>query len=549
MATMVWTMPPPQQSTPRYTPTGKYIGYTEIVANSRKLPRAPSKLHTTAKPSAITKDTILPGSTGTSYSHSHSHNNKSKHVPNTANKNRVKSRPSTKSKKRPVRRPSTPSFATPVKRKRPIPTMVLIKTVTPPSYANKSATPSIRNGAIHYKNYTKIVFKLPQSTTTTTTRKPVVVIRKGSKRPSLTKQVYNIPTPNPRPEISSYSPEYPISNEIPSVFNDYATQDIVLPNANEPLSPEISGHSPPYSIGSVLGNLPSSSSSSTETSLLSSPVSNLITNPLNAIQLSIRPDAIGDGTGLANCPTVELSGAMLSNLPLNKQGCPDLNFVINSYLQQNTIPQGEAVDDGIVVDAADASEVESSAVAPLAEEASPVADAVPAATASDPVTGGIGGTGGTGGTGGAGDSGGIGFPSLPGFPEFPELPSLSSLRGLFNFFRIVWRLLSTLFGFLRNPFLWMLPSSLMFGSGLLVLMSMFPFWMPLLYFTTSRNSDAVHYTHHHPPVHHYNGWYWDKKTKSWHNVLEQLKGRQRRAVDFGDFNDPYVSWKSRRKKR
>lgn len=315
---------------------------------------------------------------------------------------------------------------------------------------------------------------------------------------------YDVPPANPQPEIISYSPEFPINN---------------LASTEAPLS-----ESPP------------TASSTPETAL---------SNPINQFSMDVLPSSLANaaegGGGGSDCPTVHISSAMLA--PLQRQGCSDISVVLNSHFHQaanaatQRAPTPEPLGD---VEAVEADPGLAEADPGLAEADPGVeqadAPAAPAADAPAPAADPAGGGGQPGGGGSSGGSGG--FPSLPTLPEAPEFPSLPEfdLKGMMDFLGWIGGGLGHLLSFFKNPWLYIIPITLFFLKGFLIVMGLFPWWIPglVLFAGVKSKSNVAHYKHVHPPVYHPDGWFWNHNTKTWVNVANY--GHHRRRVQSRNFN-------------
>ncbi|CAH1165735.1 unnamed protein product [Phyllotreta striolata] len=334
-----------------------------------------------------------------------------------------------------------------------------------------------------------------KSSTKTNKVRPVLTEWKDASDMSEIKQIWyedTVPYPNPNPTISSPSPSVALSQ----LSDAPATPDVAQ---DAQIRPEISSFSPPYALTGVPDLAPSNP-----------PEQYLPSNPLNTFKLDIAPD---EGA-LSPCPSVHISSALM---PEQRQDCSDINLVINSHLHQNQnrLPAAETYD------------------SPVPEEAEAVEAAEP--VLSDPGTAaqsavsqagpGAGGTGGSGGSGGSGgDNGGFHFPDM---------------KHLFEAAGYLWNGLGKLFGFLRNPYLYIVPAVLFFVLGFLKVLALFPWWIPLLLLYVSvkgggkNHRKAVSfYKHEHRPVKHLDGWYWNHRTKTWRNVVDERQRYHHRRKEF-----------------
>lgn len=314
---------------------------------------------------------------------------------------------------------------------------------------------------------------------------------------------YDVPPANPQPEIISYSPEFPINNAASSTE---PTDTVVTP----------------------------------ETSL---------SNPLSQFNLDVLPNRLANAADSNNpdCPTVHISSAMLAPLQ-QRQGCSDISVVLNSHFHQATggatqrIPTPENDEPpagGIEAVEADPGIEEAAAEADpgVAEADTPVADppvpADPGGAAGQPAA-----SGGSPGGGSQGGSGGFpGLPTLPEAPEFPMLPEFD-LKGMMDFLNWIGGGLGHMLGFLKNPWLYLIPITLFFVKGFLIVMGLFPWWIPglVLFAGVKSKSNVAHYKHVHPPVYHPDGWFWNHNTKTWENVADYSHNHRRQGVHGRNFN-------------
>uniref|UniRef100_A0A6P7G8J2 Uncharacterized protein LOC114339050 n=1 Tax=Diabrotica virgifera virgifera TaxID=50390 RepID=A0A6P7G8J2_DIAVI len=344
--------------------------------------------------------------------------------------------------------------------------------------------------------------------------KPVVhkVITKWKENSDLLdlKQIYKQtpPFPTPNPEVTSSSPPFSLNDlgPIPSLANTGGS-------SNEfNIMPEVSSHSPPFSLTGV----PDLTDLVPIDPILPLTDTGTQAKPLSTFNLDLVPNT--DNGVKSPCPSIHISSSMLQP-NLRQQECSDLNLVLNSHIHQN--PSASA--SGTRLPAVDTYDSDPEAVE---AEAEPVFDAVePVEAVADPGTGGAGqsvipqsvGTPGNGGTGGTGGSGSNGDGGAWKFPD---------LRHLFEAIGYIWRGVSFLFGFLRNPYLYLIPMGLFFLLGFLKVLVLFPWWIPLLILYISVKTGqkpknrVAFYQHVHKPVKHLDGWFWDHKSKTWQNVKD-----------------------------
>lgn len=323
-----------------------------------------------------------------------------------------------------------------------------------------------------------------------TKRKPVRrIVKKPGDHASLQDFKQNwadVPVPNPMPEISSHSPQFSIG--------DVSNGAIDLSNAG-------------VLDDSIFVDAPS------EEPPLRNP------NPLNTFTLDMIPDSTkqSDGSG---CPTVHIASNVLN--PSFRQECSDLNLVINSHIHQNSITDRTPLSPP--VDTYDSEAVEAPIEdvpieeAPIEESPLDVANSAPIAPAASPASGGTGGSGGSGGSGG-------GQNPLSGF-------SLPDLKGLMKALGWLWEGLGGILKFLSNPYLYIIPITIFFLLGFLTMLALFPWWIPLLLLLLgikakkNDKSNVTYYKHVHKPVHHPDGWFWNHQTKTWQNVADYLHHRR-----------------------
>lgn len=365
--------------------------------------------------------------------------------------------------------------------------------------------PVTRVETVH-KNYTELKVSSNKN------RKPVIhkIISKWSDTLNVSevKQTWqDVPQASPQPEIISYSPQFSINDALPS-------------------SPTV-----------VDDALPTPSDAPADESSLS--------NPINQFNLDVLPSATkladsGGGAG-SDCPTVHISSAMLA--PLAKQGCSDISVVLNSHFHQGNTPTQRVPtaenDPQLPIEAVEEDPLEEIG-APL-ETAAAEADPAPAPAADPPVAAdpGAGGTGGAGQSGGGqgGGAPGGGFPSLPGLPEAPMLPEFD-LKGMMDFLSWVGGGLSPLFNIFKNPWLYLIPITFFFMKGFVLVMAMFPWWIPALILLAGKDSKShvSYYKHVHKPIYHPDGWFWNHNTKTWTNVHDMHKHYNHRVDSGRSFN-------------
>ena len=281
--------------------------------------------------------------------------------------------------------------------------------------------------------------------------------------------------PNPMPEISTHSPEVPIGGVF--LNNDY--QDV----------------------GSDAVVIDSASSTS---------------GPLTQVLLQSLPNPNSND----NCPTMQVSSYVYGpQRQEQRQGCSDLNVVINSHIHQNVVTEriGAGVQNSEPVGA------------PLAdpgvvEDAGPVNDVPAAAPAAAPSAGSAPGQGG-------------GLPQFPNLPQLPNLPEIKfpDVKGLLDLLRFLGTGLSYIFGFLTNPYLYIVPAVLSFLLGFFKILGMFPWWIFPLFLFWGGKEDAsnkvTYYKHIHKPIHHHGGWFYNHNTKSWMNIFDYVKNSRNTVGD------------------
>lgn len=379
------------------------------------------------------------------------------------------------------------------------------------------------------KNYTEV------KVSTSNKNKPVVhkIITKWRDKLNFSevKQNWNdVPPVNPQPEIISYSPEFPINN----AATTEATDSVITPSSSE----------------------------------------SALSNPLSQFTMDVLPStnslANAAGGNPADCPTVHISSALLA--PLQRQGCSDISVVLNSHFHQAAnaatqripTPENDPLGGVEAVEADPGIEEAAEADPGLAEADAPAADAPVAdpPAAADPAA--AGGQPASGGTPGGGSTGGGGFPGLPTLPEAPEFPMLPEfdLKGMMDFLSWIGGGLGHLLSFFKNPWLYIIPITLFFIKGFLIVMGLFPWWIPGLVVLAGvkSKSNVAHYEHVHPPVYHHDGWFWNHNTKSWDNVEGYHHHRRIHARSFNyeiipklieqfatNLSENSQSWKRRKK--
>ncbi|XP_056648312.1 uncharacterized protein LOC130452854 [Diorhabda sublineata] len=329
----------------------------------------------------------------------------------------------------------------------------------------------------------------------------------------------NIPIPNPNPEIISSSPPFSLSDV------GQISPLVTIPNLQNDLNiiPEITSHTPPYSSLTGVPNL--SEFTPVETI---EPITNAGTpnRPLTTFKLDMLPSGIEGDSVNSPCPTVHISSSVLQ--PNERQGCSDLNLVINSHVMQSS--DSNRLSEPITYDSIPETE-DSVPLAQAVESEAVEAVETPAGQSVIPQS--AGGTGGTGGTGGSGGSGSSGDGGAWKFPD---------LKHLFEALGYLWRGLCYVFEFLRNPYLYLIPMAIFFLLGFLKVMVLFPWWIPLLILyvsvksATKQKPAVTFYKHVHKPVKHLDGWFWNHQTKTWENVNDYSYKRRNDVV--GSTYDP-----------
>ncbi|KAL3267258.1 hypothetical protein HHI36_011391 [Cryptolaemus montrouzieri] len=386
-------------------------------------------------------------------------------------------------------------------------------TIPPPTPTKKTSTYSFgwpnnniqnKKDFNRYKNYTdmnlsSMGFSKNNSNIRTTTSKPkpnkLKYIVKPGQKPTLQEIKQNwyeagVPYPNPMPEISSNSPPFSLA-DVSSLPTPLETSE----DDSESIQVDAAEQNP---ISNVVSNF------------------NLLMDPSNT------KDASGvDDTG---CPTIHISSSVLN--PQQREGCSDLNLVINSHFHQNTVsdrtPSIDTYDANNQEDTVDIEAVEEEV--PQADIGSPQSDiGAPLAdggfTQSD---GGVpgGSSGGTGGNGASGGSGGNGGDGDGGGLQWPDLKNI--------LYTIDWvgEKLHPLFDLLRNPYLYIIPAVIFFLMGFILIIALFPWWVPLLFLyvgvKSKQKPHILYHNHVQKVVHHPDGWFWNHQTKSWENVQDYL---------------------------
>lgn len=403
-----------------------------------------------------------------------------------------------------------------------------IKTTTPKTklkYALSTLTPiSIQ--------LTKPTTKKPPRTSSRTTKKPTKLKTTSVKKKSTTKSTTpkadlkqnwyedGVPYPNPMPEITSSSPPFSLSETSSQIFSS-STEEALI----EGINPEIYSNSPSEPLQGVPPILPLNDD------LESVSVDSSSLNPISTFNLDMLPaaDLTRDPAGNP-CPTVHISSAVLSPLQ-SRQGCSDLNLVLNTHYHQNQDTRNPAVS---TYDATSPDVVETVAEDAVVDDG--LANAGP--VAADPVSNaGTAASGGSGGSGGAGgDGGGNGGFKLP------------DLKPMFEALGYVMQGLGWLMQRLMNPWLYIIPVVLFFKVGFLGILTLFPWWIPLvfLYFsvkTEEPKHTVEHVKHHHRPVvvKHPNGWFWDHHTKTWRDVVHPHRHRSDDDIGADDQVDDKIS--------
>lgn len=286
------------------------------------------------------------------------------------------------------------------------------------------------------------------------------------------------------PVISTYSPEFPIGG-VPTFPVDTST----LNNNPLQINPDIYTYSQQNPLQSA-----------------ATPISQVVLQSIPAGNSNLNP---------ADCPTFLISSNVYGP---QRQGCSDLNLVVNNY-DQNIIPSQALAADPVQADEPAVEAPAEVAAEPAAEAAAPAA-----APAADP------------------PSSGGGLPQLPQLPGLPEL-GLPDLKGLFDLLGQLWRILQWifgLFGFLTNPYLYLVPAGISFALGFLKILGAFKLFvlLPALllfgYVNRDKPPEIAYYDHIHEPIHHDDGWFWNQNTKTWTNVgdlVHRKNSRIPKALD------------------
>ncbi|KAK9870288.1 hypothetical protein WA026_006375 [Henosepilachna vigintioctopunctata] len=444
-------------------------------------------------------------------------------------------KPQNVTKKSTIKTTRTPGWISKIKSSTYSPPTPTRKVQSNTHYYGSNGNIKNKNNFTLYKNYTRkpsATAKPPKSTTkkrpinklthkTKDKPKPVGVkyVPRPGYRPSMEEIKQNwyesgVPYPTPMPEISSNSPVPPVDSSF-----------IPLPSSESPFP--------------VIEDL--------ESIQVDEIGQNPLSNAISTFNLDMRPsntdlkDSYGNGGLGDGCPTVHISSSVLS--PQQRQECSDLNLVINSHFHQNsgsdrtpTIDtyQANEPEDGIPVDAAedpveDPAEGAADAEVGQADSGVSLADAgVPQADSAGSL--GTGGTGGNGANGGAGGNGGDGDDG--GGLRLPDL------KGMLDILDWVGNKLGWLFSFLKNPYLYIIPATLFFLVGFILVLALFPWWVPLLFLLVGLKAkykpNIVHHKHVHKAVHHPDGWFWNQNTKTWENIQDYLHNRR---IDNLSFND------------
>lgn len=373
--------------------------------------------------------------------------------------------------------------------------------------------------------------KPPKTSAKTTTKKPPKLKTPSSKKKSTTTPVADlkqnwyedgVPYPNPMPEITSSSPPFSLSETSSQIFSSSTTEEVAL---IEGINPEIYSNSPSEPLQGVPPILPLNDD------LESVSVESSSFNPISTFNLDMLPaaDLTRDPAGNP-CPTVHISSAVLSPLQ-SRQGCSDLSLVLNTHYHQNQDTRNPAIS---TYDATSSDVVETVAEDAVVDDG--LANAGPVAADAVTNAGGTAASGGSGGSGGAGgDGGGNGGFKLP------------DLKPMFEALGYVMQGLGWLMQRLMNPWLYIIPVVLFFKVGFLGILTLFPWWIPLvfLYFsvkTEEPKNTVEHVKHHHRPVvvKHPNGWFWDHRTKTWRDAIHPHRHRSDDDIGADDQIDDKI---------
>ncbi|XP_044747735.1 uncharacterized protein LOC123308974 isoform X1 [Coccinella septempunctata] len=400
-----------------------------------------------------------------------------------------------------------------------------IKSTTPiPTSSTKSNSFGWPNNRIknkndwnRYKNYTEL--NLSKKPNSGTRRKPATPSTTSNKKKKPTRVKY-VPKPGHKPTIEE-------------IKQNWYESGVPYPNP----MPEISSNSPTFPLPPIEEPPTGADSDAVQ---LDAAEDNPLTNAISTFNLDMRPaasnlkDSIGvDGSG---CPTVHISSSVLS--PQQRQGCSDLNLVINSHFHQNTASdrtpsidtyQAENPEEDVPVEAVE-DPVEEGADAGVgqADPAAPQADPIGAQADSAGGSPGSGGTGGSGASGGNGGNGGDGSNGGMGWPD---------IKGMLDAIDWVGNKFGGILNFLKNPYLYLVPATLFFLIGFFLILALFPWWIPLLFLfigiKAKPKPQVLHHKHVHKAVHHPDGWFWNHQTKTWENVQDYL---HRRRIDNINLN-------------
>lgn len=367
--------------------------------------------------------------------------------------------------------------------------------------ANKSSSSALKKSnnleLIKVNSEGSITAQLPTiNTKPLNSRINISKLKNSYKTQSMNKQ--SIDTLNP--EIITYAPDISITNTRP-VTSFPSSQNMLLQ-----IRPQIDTYSPEYSINGISSESEGFSGDAIDSNQsnnpLSIPSSQVIIQSLSNNNMGIKDSLQND------CPSFLLHNNVFGP---QRQGCSDLNIVINSHLNQNVIT--EAVPE-IVANQVQADE---SAVDAPTQLASPAADAQPAPVAA-PAT--ALETAPSQSTNSGNPSGG-----LPQLPSLPEL-SLPDVKGLFDLLGALWRIVSPILGFFTNPYLYLVPAGVSFALGFIKIIGAFKVFIvvPALllfgYINRDKPPEVAYYKHVHKPIHHNDGWFWNHNTKTWNNVAD-----------------------------
>ncbi|KAF5302205.1 hypothetical protein FQA39_LY10244 [Lamprigera yunnana] len=256
---------------------------------------------------------------------------------------------------------------------------------------------------------------------------------------------YNIPVPNPNPDIFTYSPTHSIS------------------------STPISTHDSDGDTASVVSS----------------------ENLISQFDLDLR-------NNVSDCPTVHLTNSILG--PSQKQECPDLNIAINTYVHDNPNAAPEKLPEAIGELDTAGSDATSQLVAPLG-----LADSAPSAaleTLADPISPIASSP--LGGSSEVLPS----LPELPGFPETPDLKGvLDFIKNFGKGLEFLRGFLQGFLNFIR-PLFYVIPL-ISFGLGFLTVLPLYPWWLPFFFIGKKKKpptTEFIFHKHVHKPIHHNHGW-------------------------------------------